>query len=308
MEAGEGVAATKPVETAKKGKVKVSVRDQCTGKRIADATVVVNGKSKKSIEDEDVIFDNQSIGAANIKVSKHFKEADYKTFITHQPRITRSWEAKSSVKDIEIVEEDKETKVRIELPMYRVVETVLFSRAHLKFFPLRYGHWWIEIGDKSYGWWPQPGELEQKDLEEPHPPAPLPAGASTPDKIGHMAQNATYQAKAARYAANRSELGYYTQAIGKTLAGVPGILNGDEDHKKNEKDPHHGDKDLGKTDEDYHPVIVDCRTDAEIHKAIRDFAFAYSGQWSWRLEFGKNCHTFQKDAMKKLRLDKVKEI
>lgn len=308
-EIGEGAAVAKPAETVKKGKVKVSVRDVCTGKRISDATVIVNGNTKQSDDQGDASFDKLSVGVAKVRVNKHFKEADYKTFITHKPKITMSWEAKSSADDSVLVEEEKESKVRIEIQAYRVVETIRFCRIHLKFSPnLDYGHWWIEAGDKSYGWWPKQGELGAKEMEAPQPPSPLPADAGTATRIGHMAESATYRAKTAQYAANNSMVGNYGQAIYKTFRGVPGLLNGDADYKRREKDPHHKEWLEGKTDEDYHPVIVDCRTDAEIYEAIRKFAFAYSGDWSWRFEFGKNCHTFQKDAMKELRLDKVKEI
>ncbi len=308
-ELGEGAAAAKPVETAKKGKVKVSVRDICTGKRIEGAEVVVNGKSKKSDTQGETLFGEQNVGLTTVKVNKHFEEADYKTFITHKPKITLSHDAKSSAEDMVQVEESKESRVRIEIPVFRVVETVRFCRIHLKFSPkLDYGHWWIEVGNHSYGWWPEEGHLGPKDMEEPQPPAPLPEGADMPAQIEYMAQSASYRARVAQYAANYSKAGAYSQAIYKTFRGVPGILNGDDNYKRNEIDPHHGDWKKGKTNEDYHPVILDCRTDSEIKDAIRDFAFSYSGNWSWRFEFGTNCHTFQKDAMKKLKLDKVKEL
>ncbi|MGD8785663.1 MAG: hypothetical protein PVG75_14560 [Thioalkalispiraceae bacterium] len=145
-------------------------------------------------------------------------------------------------------------------------------------------------------------------MEEPTPPAPLSDNASMIDKINHMAGRASYNVEQARYNANSSLVGAYGQAIGKTFSGVPGILNGDEDHKRREKDPHHGDWQEGKTDEDYYPVIVDCRSKEEIHAAIRDYAFAYNGNWSWRFEGGNNCHTFQVGAMNKLNLYKVKKI
>jgi len=145
-------------------------------------------------------------------------------------------------------------------------------------------------------------------MEEPTPPASLPTDAGMVQKISHMSQMASYRIELARYQANNSAPGFYGQAIGKTFIGVPGILNGSEYRKSIEKDFHHEDWLDGKTDEDYHPVIVDCRTKEELHKAIRDYAFAYSGNWSWRLEFGNNCHTFQIGAMKQLKLDKVKEI
>ena len=169
-------------------------------------------------------------------------------------------------------------------------------------------HWWIEVGDKSYGWWPEQGHLGAKELDEPTEPGPLPSDASITEKITHMAQRAAYSVSRARYSANYSTIGNYGQAIGKTFAGVPGILNGHDEGKLRERDPHHEFWRAGKTDEDYHPVIVDCRSTDEISKAIRDFAFAYSGNWSWRFEGGNNCHTFQVSAMDKLKLNKVKKI
>lgn len=306
---GEAGGAGKPIETANKGKVKVSVRDKCTGERLTGATVIVNGESQLSDDQGEALFEELDIGNAKVKVHKHFEEADYKTFVTHKPKIVRSWEAKSSVDDLALVEEGKKTKIRAEIDVYRVVKSVRFCRIAVKFVPkLNYGHWWIEVGDKSYGWWPKDGALDAKEMENPQPPPPLPDGAGTAAKIRHMAENATYQAKAAQYAINDSGAYFLPQAVVKTFAGVPGLLNGTEELKRRERDSHHGDWKDGKTDENYHPVVVDCRTDAEIHEAIRKFAFAYSGEWSWRFELGRNCHTFQKDAMKQLRLDKVKEI
>lgn len=308
-ELGEGVSVSKPVvEKKEKGDLKVSVRDVCDGKRIEDAEVIVNGESQQTDEHGESTFSNLAVGSAGIKVKKHFKEADYIKFITHKPKSTLSYEAKSSSDDIALIVKDKTSKERIEISVFKVVDSVRFCRIHLKLSPLDYGHWWIEVGDKSYGWWPIENELGAKDMDEPTPPPPLADDASAAAKIGHMAQTSSYQANMARYAANYTRASNYGQAIFKTFKGVPGILNGTEEHKRKERDPHHKDWIAGKTDEDYHPVIVDCRTKEEIYKAIRDFAFAYSGQWSWRLEFGRNCHTFQKDAMKKLNLDMVKEI
>lgn len=312
-EVGEKSKAAKETKPLQKGKVKVSVRDICTGKRIEGATVSVEGKKKTTASDEDLLFDDQHIGNADIKVSKHFTEADYIKFLIHNialinKSITRSYKAVSTDKDLVIVEENKTSKVRVELHVFKVVDSVRFCREHLRFKPeLNYGHWWIEIGNKSYGWWPE-APLGPKEMQEPTPPPTLPNNASTVDKINNMTKRAAYSVAQARYNANYSTVGAYGQAFGKTFAGVPGILNGDEDRKLRERDPHHGDWIDGSTDEDYHPVIDDCRTKDEIHQAIRDYAFAYSGNWSWRLEGGNNCHTFQVGAMNKLHLDKVKKI
>ncbi len=89
---------------------------------------------------------------------------------------------------------------------------------------------------------------------------------------------------------------------------IRGILNGDELHKNNEKDPYHEEWKKDKTDEDYHPVINDCRTREDIYQLVQNFALAYRGNWSWVFEFGNNCHTFQIKAMSELNLKKVRKI
>ena len=308
-ELGEGVSVPKPVsETKEKGDLKVSVRDVCDGKRIEGAQVTVNGATQETDEHGESTFSDLPVGSVSVRVKKHFKEADYHKFVTHKPKITRSYEAKSSNDEVALIVKDKTSKERVEISAFKVVKSVRFCRIHFELKPLDYGHWWIEVGDKSYGWWPVQGELGAKDLDEPSPPPPLADDASIAAKIAHMAAMSSYRARLARYNANYTTVSNYGQAIYKTFKGVPGILNGDEHHNRLERDPHHGDWMSGKTDEDYHPVIVDCREKEQIHKGIRDFAFDYSGMWSWRLEFGKNCHTFQKDAMKELDLERAREI
>lgn len=310
-ELGEGVSASKPVvEKKEKRDLRVRVIGACDFMGgVEGVEVIVNGKTQKTDKDGYSLFSGLPIDAIKITAKKHFKEADYLKFITHKPKITRSHEAKSSFDDITFIEEEKNpNKKRIEIPVFRVVDSVRLCREHFSVWPLNYGHWWIEVGDKSYGWWPIENELGAKDMEEPIPPPPLGDDASVAAKISHMAQVSSYQANKARYVANYTQPSSNVQAVYKTFKGVPGTLNGNESYKAIEQDPHHGFWKEGKTDEDFHPVIVDCRTEEEIHKTIREFAFSYSGEWSWRLEFGRNCHTFQKDAMKKLKLDMVKEI
>ncbi len=314
-ELGEGSEAAniKNVEV-ETGSIKVSVRDICTGQRIPDATVSVGQREVISDDQGEAVFPEVLAGASTVRVKKHFKDADYLTFLVNKlpyskKSVTRSWEAKSSEQDLVVVARNKEAKVRIEISVYRVEEGVRFCRKDLKLSgEIDYGHWWIEIGDKSYGWWPEEGHLSAKDLPAPQAPAPLPANAGAVDKVRHMVAVASYQAQMARYSANYSTGGQYGQAIYKTFTGVPGFLNGDEAHRKREKDPYHQSWKYGKTDEDYHPVIVDCRTKEDIYKAVREFALAYSGQWSWIFEFGNNCHTFQIEAMSQLDLKKVRKV
>ncbi len=125
-ELGEGAAVTTIADTSiETGSVKVSVRDICTGKRIPEATITVATKSQQGDDQGESTFADVLTGAVDIKVKKHFEEADYLTFLVHKlpfskMSITRSWEAKSSEQDIAIVAKDKETKIRIEIPVYRV--------------------------------------------------------------------------------------------------------------------------------------------------------------------------------------------
>ena len=314
---GEGVAVTVSEDVkAETGSIKVSVRDICTGKRIPEPNITIGKESKDGDDQGEASFSDLSVGAVNVKVKKHFEEADYITFIVNKipfskKSITRSWEAKSAEQDVAIIAKSKETKLRIEIPVFRVEEGVRFCRKDLKIrgmSDIDYGHWWIEIGDKSYGWWPEEGHLGAKDMPAPAEPPPLPANAGASAKIMHIAAMANYKAQMARYSANYSTVGQYGQAFYKTFKGVPGVLNGSEERKRMERDPYHEKWKVGKTDEDYHPVIRDCRTKGEIYKAIRKFALAYSGEWSWVLESGNNCHTFQVTAMSSLDLNRVKKI
>ena len=312
---GEGVSVeVSKEEKPEKGGLIISVRDICTGERIPEAEIKVGTEAKTGDDQGEAEFSDLSVGAVNVKVKKHFKDADYITFLVHKipfskKSISRLHKAKSSAQEIKIVVKDKTSKKRIEIPVYRIEDGVRFCRKDLKIQgSIDYGHWWIEIGSKSYGWWPVDDGLDAKELPEPVEPPPLSFDAGAKEKISHLVARASYRAQRARYDANDTQASYLTQAIYKTFTGVPGTLNADEMHKNSEQDPYHGQWKKGKTDEDYHPVIVDCRTQEEIYKAIRNFALYYSGEWSWVFEGGKNCHSFQIEAMSKLDLERVKKL
>ncbi|MEL6105102.1 MAG: hypothetical protein AAFU85_03665 [Planctomycetota bacterium] len=74
--------------------------------------------------------------------------------------------------------------------------------------------------------------------------------------------------------------------------GVDGLLNGGY-----MRDPHHGEE---SPDEQFCPHVAadDKRTETQIHDCLREFAKNYSGKWQWFLGWGKNCHTFQRAAMR----------
>lgn len=314
-ELGEGVAATKPVEAVKKGKVKVSVRDKCTEERIIDATVIVNGKPKKTVEGEDVIFDDQSIGAVSIKVTKHFKEADYVTFIVHtlvasKNNITRSWEAKSSADDLALVEGGKETKVRVDMVVYKVIDKIVFHRNNIIWNANededKYGHWWTVVDENtSYGWWPKYriGSEENRTSEPPKQPEAPPLGAGKMQRIQYMFDSAIYSVKSKVYTLKEGP-------AGQTLRGVEGELNAKIFGGTETKDPHHVKGDQG--EQQYQPVQNDCRQFSNIKESITAFAKSYSSkygrEWSWRAEGGNHCHTFQKRLMKDCQLEKVKVL
>ncbi len=71
-------------------------------------------------------------------------------------------------------------------------------------------------------------------------------------------------------------------------------------------DPHAISHDSG--DEQYHPVRDDCFTVDNVKECIVHFALTYSGGWSWFLEAGNHCHTFQKKLIKQCKLGKVKVL
>jgi hypothetical protein len=297
-EIGESVAVTL-IKEDKPGRLKVTVRDKCDGARIEGAVVAVGTQTQTTGSSGEASFSDVQAGSAHAMVNMHFKDADYLTFFSHSPRIVRRREAKSSAGGDADVPSGGEVKLRVEIEAYKVIEKIRFRRVHLKLKPLNYGHWWVVVGDKSYGWWPEQGHLGPKDMEEPQPPPPLGPDPSIAERIQHMASMATYSAQSAQHSANNSTAGAYGQAITKTFAGVPGILNGDETHKKNERDPHHDDYEF---EEEYSPVFNDCTTFDDLAKKMRDFSFAYEGDWSWRFEFGRNCHTFQIAMIKELQI------
>jgi hypothetical protein len=90
-----------------------------------------------------------------------------------------------------------------------------------------------------------------------------------------------------------------------TVTGVPGELNGQTSFGGSPtQDPHHGDsgetefnpykQNFGKLK--YGSKVKCCAaTEAEIKDCAREFAKAYSGNWSY--PWGQNCHSFQRGMM-----------
>jgi len=176
-ELGEKSAAGKAVKPLAKGEVKVSVRDVCTGARIEGANVLVDGVEKQTDSSGEAVFSDLPIGPGDVKVNKHFEDADYSIFIVHYPKILRSFEAKSVEEDLVNVKSGAESKIRIEIEVYKLVGKVEFHRRHIDLGGGdKYGHWWTVIDEStSFGWWPKYplGSNENRFSEPPEAPAAL---------------------------------------------------------------------------------------------------------------------------------------
>lgn len=85
--------------------------------------------------------------------------------------------------------------------------------------------------------------------------------------------------------------------IGGTLKGVPGKLNGGPRFGGGPtRDPHHGDS----AEQAFHPRVRSGAPAADVKSCVRSFAKGYSGTWSW--PWGQNCHSFQRQMMRKCAL------
>jgi len=91
-----------------------------------------------------------------------------------------------------------------------------------------------------------------------------------------------------------------------TIFGIPGALNGVPHFPSGTptSDPHDSDP----ADQQFSPVIDDCRTDDDLKDLIRTCARGYSGNWSWFFELGNHCHTFQKKTISEVRARGFKDV
>lgn len=297
------VAAEKP-ETPTKGNLKVIVQDGCTGEGVKDVKVTVEGNEVATNDDGEASFNSLDEGAHSISAKIHFTDCDYATFIVHYPKILNKHEAKSAAKDVDFVEANKETESVIELSVYKLVGDIVFHRRHIDLNGSdKYGHWWTVVNaGTSYGWWPKYplGSPDNQASTPPTSPAPLPADPSAAQQVQHKFDSAVYSVKQKAWEMRESSLG-------QTLSGVEGELNGQTSFGGTATmDPHHIMGDEG--DEQYQSVRWDCFDPAAVESDIDRFATSYSGGWSWRVEAGNHCHTFQKKLMKQLKLDSVKVL
>ncbi|WP_145063344.1 hypothetical protein [Adhaeretor mobilis] len=80
------------------------------------------------------------------------------------------------------------------------------------------------------------------------------------------------------------------------LKGVDGKLNNGLFGCAPARDPHHAEA----ADEEFSPLVApeDGRSDDDVADCLRLFANDYRGKWQWFLGWGKNCHNFQRAALK----------
>jgi hypothetical protein len=89
-------------------------------------------------------------------------------------------------------------------------------------------------------------------------------------------------------------------SLSQLFTGVDGELNDGLDGQTPARDPHHGEV----SDEEFHPMVDDndTRTDEEVANCLRMFALGYTGNWQWFVGWGQNCHTFQREALRRCKL------
>lgn len=306
-EIGEGVSVDAPEtksEPEKKGSLKVTVKDICSGDPIEGAGVIVKEKAQKTDSFGESTFSDLPIGNVSIRVKMHYDDIDYISFIVQYPRIYISHEAKSGESDFDDIEDGKESQIEIELDVFKLVGKIVFHRRHIS--PKgedKYGHWWTVVNPAtSYGWWPKYplGSSQNRSSDPPEEPALLSSGAGKMEQVQYLFDMQVYNAQSKMYDMKES-------SPAQTLRGVEGEINGQTSFGGTPtRDPHHIGGDEG--DEQYHPVDSDCFTLSEIESCIGTFAKNYRGGWSWRFEAGNHCHTFQKELIKHCELKKVKLV
>ena len=125
-----------------------------------------------------------------------------------------------------------------------------------------YGHWWVELGNESYGWWPAKGV----DL--------LSTLTGVPGYLnGTLDAHAAGIASMTRDAHHGDTADYEFHPVLNTGIFFSTFMKyGKEKEKKC------------------------CNvTEDGIKSCIRKFASSYSGSWSY--PWGQNCHSFQKEMM-----------
>lgn len=281
----------------------VKVVSKGKGRAIDDAKVTVtldrSGRSGRAGPGT-VIFKKLIPGGYDIVVVRPYPDQDWITFLVHYPAVTRAEEAIAL--GHEPIDVAGSTTATVKIDYYRRLPKVTVRRNHIIWRPGRgddkYGHWWTEIDGESYGWWPK--DVVGTHDPPPELPDPLPAGASKLDHVQHM-----FTSMIARVRRKAFEL--RNSAPVQTLLGVEGELNGVTNFGGTPtQDPHAIDGDPGH--EAYAMVITDEEEITSIKRRMRRFVRRYSGNWSWRFEFGQNCHTFQVGMLRAADLHRFRKL
>ena len=298
---GLGAADAGSDPEADPGIIAVKVVDTCHSDPIADAKVTVEEGQVSSDAEGMAVFRSLTPSVYQVEVVKKFLDGKFSKFLVQYPRIMTTGKTESRVTVSATVLPGETVEVEAPLVVYRLVADVTFHRRHIHpGSEDKYGHWWVKMGNESYGWWPKYklGDERNRSSQPPQPPPPPGADAGRLALIGHMFSSAVYRAKKAMFDLRES-------APVQTVMGVQGDLNGSSFGGRSMRDPHH--VDFG-ADEQYQPIVADCRSDEEIVQAMRDFATSYSGNWSWLFEAGNHCHTFQKAMMARANLTMYKVV
>jgi hypothetical protein len=288
------------------GALEIRVVNACDGSPIVQATITVDDRVQRSNAAGMAAFPELPPLGYDIEVEKKFLDGKYATFLVHYPRVMWEGKTESRATVAASLEPGQTASVEVQLVVYRLIDDITFRRKHIVFNAGpgedKYGHWWTVMGGESYGWWPKYrlGDEANRSREPPTPPQPPAPDASTLESIAYMFAQAIHSARLAAYNLRES-------APMQTFLGVEGELNGITSFGgQPTRDPHAMEKDPG--DEIYSPILDDGRSDAEIKQAMREYAQSYTGGWSWFLELGNHCHTFQKGLMTTAELHMFKVI
>lgn len=290
MEIGE-TSGPGPSEKPQLGAVKVQVISKGRGRNIDQVLVKLTmDRFGHTGSDGTVEFKNVRPDTHDIVISRRYPNEDYFTFVIHYPAVKVAHEALGLGNEVVEVAPGATASTTIKTDFYRTLPGVLIRRNHIIWRPSgdedKYGHWWLIIDGESYGWWPKyPVGSDENAGPAPEPPAPLPPGASAAAKVQYKFAQMAFKARDRLFRIGQN-------SVVQTLRGVQGELNGVTSFRgKPTRDPHDLAGDAGH--ESYEVIVTDEEDDAKIKQALRRFARSYSGSWSWRFEFGQNCHTFQ---------------
>jgi hypothetical protein len=301
VEIGELVAPPAVAKSEPEGALEIVVVAEHDQSPIEGVDVSLGRRVMQTGSDGVARFEPVAAGAAGVDARKRFGDLTYHTFLTHYPSVTIGHDAESKAGGVTDVPSGGTGRIQVVLAVYRLLDTVTLERLDIDLNgDDKFGHWWTVIdGVDSYGWWPK----TPLGVSPPHPPSPPAPGIR--GAIQGMFDSLVFAARSANAAVT---------PFGRTLRGVEGELNGCTlfggqakryGHPVN-LDPHRMKGDVG--DKRWQPVIAGASVSDDLKVGMHEFAKEYSGQWSWRAEFGQNCHSFQIAMMKRASLRMYKKI